>query len=204
MANKQSVPKYITVYGLTDEQNGIVEKFLKDDFELRDLSGYDESALIAHCSSVLLINGEKMSDEGRKLLFDYYEEIGGQCDEIVVWIGKCSLTSELKKVFKCYDSFDDMRDHLKYILLDAQKRRNTSAEYCKVLTYGIQILSIIRNDPGVTTLEIAEKTELSKRTVQRYINSLQVAGEHIEYDRKIKGWKLSFGKSVLFGDYFNE
>lgn len=207
MADKQNVPQYITVYGLEKEQYDIVKKALKSlkaDYMIRDPDALVEEDLIGFNSTVLIINSEKLSDEGRVMLFEFYKELCGQFDETVVWLGKIPLPTELEKAFKHYESFDDMIDELKYILFNARKRRSKSVEFCKVLTYGIQILSLIRNKPGIKTSEIIEKTELPQRTVQRYIKSLQVAGEHIEYDYKLKGWKLSFGKSILFGDYFNE
>ena len=204
MDKKHDSPRLITTYGLTEEQFSYVKEHSTDEYEIRDFSENDVTDLIADYSCILIVNGDMLSDEGQTTFLNFYEELDGQFDETVVWLGKKVLPSVLKKVFKCYDSFDDMRDDLKYILLEARKKKNKSVEFCKVLTYGIMILSLIRNKPGITTAEIVEKTDLQKRTVQRYINSLQVAGEHIEYDHKIKGWKLSYGKSVLFGDYFDE
>ena len=55
--------------------------------------------------------------------------------------------------------------------------------------------------PGITTAQLAKKIEISQRSVQRYIETLRVAGEWIEYDRNLKGWKLADGKSVLWGDW---
>lgn len=54
--------------------------------------------------------------------------------------------------------------------------------------------------PGITTVQIAKEIEISQRSFQRYIETLRVAGEWIEYDRTLKGWKLTDGKSILWGD----
>ncbi|RHT71232.1 HTH domain-containing protein [Ruminococcaceae bacterium AM28-23LB] len=53
----------------------------------------------------------------------------------------------------------------------------------------------------MSTRESAEKLEVSERSVQRYIETLRIAGEWIEYDTALKGWKLSVGKSVLWDDF---
>ena len=63
------------------------------------------------------------------------------------------------------------------------------------------MLSEIRKHPGITTAELAEIIERNAKTVQRYITTLNCAGEFIEYDRKKKGWFLFENKSVLWGDY---
>ena len=63
------------------------------------------------------------------------------------------------------------------------------------------ILSKIRLCPSVTTTQLAEELEISKRSVQRYIATLTVAGEWIDYDRRLREWKLTEGKSVLWGDW---
>ena len=62
---------------------------------------------------------------------------------------------------------------------------------------------MIRQHPGITTQKLADELELSIRSVQRYIAALQAAGEWIEYDRTIKGWKLFHGFSALFGEVWD-
>ena len=46
--------------------------------------------------------------------------------------------------------------------------------------------------------------ELSTRSVQRYIETLRCAGEWIEYDTSLKGWKLLHNVSMLIGEVFDE
>lgn len=45
----------------------------------------------------------------------------------------------------------------------------------------------IIKDSLPTTVQIAKNLEISQRSVQRYIETLRVAGEWIEYDRTLKG-----------------
>ena len=89
---------------------------------------------------------------------------------------------------------------MKYILLAAHSKSQKNADYSKKLAEGLMVLSLIRKYPGITTNEISEKTDIKVRNVQRYIAALQATGEWIEYDYKEKGWKLTDGISILFGD----
>ena len=63
--------------------------------------------------------------------------------------------------------------------------------------------SCVFSRPGISTKELAESVSVPARTVQRTIAALQAAGEWIEYDRSLRGWKLFEGVSILFGDVWN-
>lgn len=89
----------------------------------------------------------------------------------------------------------------KYLLIESCQKRKKSESFSATLANAIFILSSIRNFPGITTKELSDKLEISPRSVQRYIETLRIAGEWIEYDPAQKGWKLSTGKSVLWGDF---
>lgn len=195
----------ITTYGLTDEQNSFIGTcFPTKDYELRDYSDHDETDLIVNRSTVLIINAEKTSEEGRNFLWDYYLDLSRGFDETVIWLGEPLPPDELTKVFKCYNSFDEIRDKLKFILLEAHKCEDRAVEYSRILEKGLQVLRLIRNEPRISTKEICERTKLTPRTVQRYIEALRTVGESIDFDRKTKGYKLTHGKSLIYGDYFDE
>ena len=68
---------------------------------------------------------------------------------------------------------------------------------------GLKTLSLIRKHPGITSKELASRVSVPLRTIQRTIAALQAAGEWIEYDRTLRGWKLFDGVSVLFGDVWD-
>ena len=114
--------------------------------------------------------------------------------------GSERLAEELKKEVSVYPTFEEFSDNAKYVLLSAYRRSKKNENFSATLANSIMILSLIRNKPFVTTKELAEKLELSERTVQRYIETLRVAGEWIEYDVSRRGWMLSEGKSMLWGD----
>ena len=198
----------ITTYGLSDEQNRYVETcFPTKEYELYNCNNYnaeDFTDWVATKNTVFIINAQVLPESVRDMFWDYYNEVGESCDETVIWLGEPLPPKKIQKLFKCYNSFDEISHKLKYILLTAHKRSNRAVEYSRILEKGILVLSLIRNNPGITTKDIAGRTQLSVRTVQRYIEALQTAGEWIEYDLKNKGWWLHHGISILFGDNLNE
>lgn len=189
----------IITYGLTDKENSsILKNIPASDYKVMNTECATD--IIAFSASAVLINAAKLSNNDYNMIIDYYTEINGCTYETVIWIGMPVPQGALKKQFKCYESFDMIEDNLKYILLSAHSKSQKAASFSKKLADGIKILSLIRNRPGITTRELAETMELSQRTIQRYIASLQAANEWIEYNRAKKGWELQDGKSVLFGD----
>ena len=94
-----------------------------------------------------------------------------------------------------------MQQEIKYILLNARRKQKKSVTFSNTVAMAIRILSEIHLHPGITTSQLAEKLEVSQRTVQRYVETLRVAGEWIEYDAKTKGLSLVDGKSVLWGEW---
>ena len=193
----------IITFGLTDEQNESV----KENIPARDYEVFDTDAptdILAISGIAIIIKASALDEDSVGMLFDYYTEVNGCTDETVIWLGAPKPTKDLQKLMKCYPSFEDIEDKLKYLLLTAHSRSKKAGEYSEKLVYGLRILSIIRNSPGVTTKELAEKTELPIRSVQRYIAALQAAGEWIEYDRTLKGWQLFHGVSSLFGEVWDE
>lgn len=195
----------IITYGLTDEQNSFIGTCLPTkEYKVEDLSDHDETDLIAHRGTVLIINAEKMSENGRKLLGGFYLELNSAFDENVIWLGEPLPPDELTKAFECYNSFYEIRDKLKYILLSAHKCEERAVEYSRILEKGLQVLRLIRNEPGISTKAICARTKLETRTVQRYIETLRTVGESIEFDRKSNGYRLTDGKSLVYGDYFDE
>lgn len=114
--------------------------------------------------------------------------------------GSFFIAQYLSICIKLYDSFDAIKDKLKYLLLTAHSKSKKAHEYSEKLVNGLKILALIRKHPGISTQKLSELTELPLRSVQRYIAALQATGEWIEYDRALRGWKLFHGISILYGD----
>ena len=193
----------VITFGLTDEENALVEENLPT----RDYEVFDTDAptdLIAIGCQALIVNAASMDSDSVGMIFDYYSQVNVCTDETVIWLGEPKPPKELRKFFKCYDSFDAIADKLKYLLLTAHSKSKKAHEYSEKLVNGLKILALIRKHPGISTQKLSELTELPLRSVQRYIAALQATGEWIEYDRTLRGWKLFHGVSILYGDVWED
>lgn len=189
----------IITFGLTDRQNAIVNANRpQSDYEIFDTDVPTDIIAIGCIASI--IQASALDEDAIGFIFDYYTQVNGCTDETVIWIGEPKPPKCLRKFFKCYDSFEEIEDKVKYLLLNAHSKTKKAFEYSEKLVHGLKILSLIRQQPGITTQELSNKTELTVRSVQRYISALQAAGEWIEYDRSLRGWKLFHGLSSLFGE----
>lgn len=189
----------VITFGLTEDQNEIIAKNIPSrDYEVFDTDASTD--LIAIGCVAMIVQASALDEDALGMLFDYYSEVNGCTDETVIWLGEPMPPKQLRKLFKCYPSFDALADKLKYLLLSAHSRSRKSYEYSEKLVNGLKILSLIRRRPGISTQTLSELTELPLRSVQRYIAALQATGEWIEYDRSLRGWKLFHGVSILFGD----
>lgn len=193
----------IITYQLSGRQNALVEKALpSSNLQLFSANCYTD--IIAIESVAVIIKADKLSEAERSVLFEYYEETGEASSETVFWISRKTPPKHLQKTLKHYRSFSDLQNNLKYLLLEARKKQKKSSEFSNSIMYALRILSAIRKKPGITTQELAENCELSKRSIQRYIETLRLSGEWIEYDASRHGWKLFHGISLLMGDAFPE
>ena len=189
----------ILTFGLTEAQNAWVEENLPT----RDYEVFDTDAptdVIAIGCDAMIVNAAAMDGDAAGMIFDYYSQVNGCTDETILWLGEPKPPKELRKFFQCYDSFDAIKDKLKYLLLTAHSKSKKAHEYSEKLVNGLKILALIRKHPGISTQKLSELTELPLRSVQRYIAALQATGEWIEYDRALRGWKLFHGISILYGD----
>ena len=101
--------RIITAYGLSTEENIFIKEcFAPDKYEYRDYSEHCETDLIAHSSTVLILNSQKLSEDGRAMIWDYYREAGDTTDEIIIWLGNrfhqiiiVNHSSALKALINC-------------------------------------------------------------------------------------------------------
>lgn len=177
---------YIFTYGFTTIEENIIGKMLPD-------KACNSYAILIHAASV--------ADEDFKMLWNYYLEVGTNALEAIIVVGNTDVPKQLKKRIKVYFGFEELCQDLKYILLSAYCSHKKTVNFSATLANAIVILSKIRCCPGITTVQLSEEPEISQRSVQRYIATLTAAGEWIEYDKILRGWKLTDGKSVLWGDW---
>ena len=191
--------KIIAVYGLREEEISYISKNLpQKECEVMDTD--DVADIIAVSEFAVIIRTEGLNKAGLEMLFEFYSEIA-PFSESVIMIGNVEIPGSLKNGITVYEDFDSAKANLKYLLLSAYRKQKKTENFSATLANAITILSLIRKKPYITSTELANQLELSQRSIQRYIETLRVAGEWIEYDTTNKGWKLQTGKSVLWGDF---
>ncbi len=188
----------IGTFGLSDRENAVVKANLPiKSCEIMDTDCFSD--IVAISEMAIIVKWKKLSEDDRDLLIGFYSEIAPFAETMIL-IGNPDIPEDLKKHVSIYKSFEELSSNIKYVLLGAYRKTKKNDNFSSTLAYAIMILSQIRNTPFITTKELAEKLELSERTIQRYIETLRVAGEWIVYDTSRKGWQLCDGRSILWGD----
>ncbi len=192
----------VGTFGLTPEQNMVVEKNLptKNSYVM---ATDDVTDIIASNTFAIIINNDALPDSEKSELETFLLEIL-PVSEVIVLLGNVTAPPAIMKKALIYPSFEDLAVNIKYVLLSGYRKDKKSTNFSNSLCNAIMILSQVRSHPYITTKELVLKTGISERTVQRYIETLRCAGEWIDYDVHHKGWVLSEGKSVLWGDFFDE
>lgn len=191
--------RLIMTVGLTDEEIDIIKKNVPQK-ECEVINTDDIRDILAMHEFVVIVKTDVMETDEVDILLDFYSEIV-PFGETVIFIGKVQVPEKLSKYIVVYEDFDELKDKIKYVLLTAYRKQKKTENFSVTLANAIMILSMIRKHPYITSAELAERLELSQRSIQRYIETLRVAGEWIEYSTEKRGWMLSAGKSVLWGDF---
>lgn len=160
--------------------------------------------LIAIGCYASITNLSKIKDEELQILYDFYLDVLDPIEvPILIGIPSLPVPAQLSNVFLLYESLEKAKEKLKYDLLAAYRRQKKNTTFSRTIANALVVLTQIRKHPGVTTEILSGILELSPRTIQRYIESLRIAGEWITYNPSKKGWELQDGKSILFGDFDN-
>lgn len=157
----------------------------------------------AECATDLLVgdhlmiiaNVSTIPKEELQQVLSYYKQVP-VFSENVIFVGDCGQLSVSNR-FTIYENFDDLQQNLKYLLLAARRQRKSAESFSRSISYALTILKMITENPGISSKEIAERLELSPRSVTRYIETLNMAGESIVYNRKGNGWCLEYDTSLL-------
>lgn len=192
----------VLIYGITDEQFVFVHENLPNsNTAVIDCSDCFTD-IIATAYITVIINPDFLTEENIEYFNELAEDVGYGSGTLI-FTKRHDILNNLSSKVK-YQAFADdfeFEDKIKYILLESSRKEKRNSTYSDTISQTIRVLSEIRKHPYITTAELAEKIERNSRTVQRYITTLNCAGEFIEYDRKKKGWFLWENKSVLWGDY---
>ena len=194
--------RYALVWGLTKEELNIVKKIMpKGKYELSGITDF-MTDIISLNAFIVIINPDNISLDDINDINEWYLELNGCYTENIVFTKKSDKLKLLNKKIKFIACDDNASfcENIKYAILNSIRKAKKNEGFSNQLSNAITVLSEIRKNNGITTKQLAEKIEVSDRTAQRIIESLRIAGEWIEYDRKLKGWKLTDGISILFGD----
>ncbi|WP_026663086.1 HTH domain-containing protein [Butyrivibrio proteoclasticus] len=189
----------VGTFGLTPEQNMVVEKNLPTN-NSRVMATHDVTDLMAYNLFALIVNYDVLTDSEKSEFESYLLEVI-PVSEAIVLLGNVTAPAAIMKKAMIYPRFENLEVNIKYVLLSGYRKDKKATNFSNSVCNAIIILSQVRCHPYITTKELALKTGISERTVQRYIETLKCAGEWIEYDVHHKGWVLSVGKSVLWGDF---
>ncbi len=191
----------ILAYGLSGEELEYVHSCLPSRvYELRDVTGHATDLVAVPCTALIVRAGILDPDIGA-FIVEGYAMKSGSATTLLIWIGLPVPKGRMNAHFKPFPDFDTVREKLKFILLTAQKNAQVEITFSKKVALTLMALREIHDHPGITTKALSEKLEINPRSVQRCINSLRVAGEFVEYDTSLHGWRLLANKSVLLGEF---
>lgn len=184
----------IAVLGFSDEEREIIQTALtKSTMELYEAEYVTD--LLVNDYLMLIVDVSKVSGEELQPLLAYYNQIAA-FSESVILVGDCRELDFNNRI-TVYGQFEELQNKLKYLLLAAQKQRKNADNFSRSLSYALIILKMITDNPGISSKEIADRLEISPRSVTRYIETLNMAGESIVYNRKENGWSLEYDESLL-------
>ncbi len=192
----------VMTYGITDQEFAtLCEELPNKDIKIYDCSDcFTDIIALPYIAAVL--NPDVIDQEAIDYFNDFANEVMHYTEKIIFTRNHPVLKQLNKNVkFTVLEGDLEFKSKIKYILLEALRAEKRNDTYSDTVAQTIRVLSEIRKHPGITTAELAEIIERNTKTVQRYITTLNCAGEFIEYDRKKKGWFLYENKSVLWGDY---
>lgn len=189
------IQNQINVFGLTSEEIEQLQK-VKANKDCIIFNTDCATDLIAMGAFATVIRKSALEHDDYDMLYSFFEEVGDYIDTTII-IGDDDKMPKLSKKIKAYPTFETFMGKAKYAFVTAYAKHKQSDEFSSKISLAIKILVLIKKKPGITTAAISEKLEISPRSVQRYIETLRMSGEWIDYDTSIRGWRLEYEKSLL-------
>lgn len=183
----------IMVYGLTKKQISIIIKNIP-----RNLKTVITKAdcyldiFVLPIAEFYIVDSKKVKTEDMENFNECYVETFYKNTTYFM-----SKEKRLKKHHKFFKNEKDFEKNISYVILGFISEHKKRAAFSEQIANVLYVLKRILAKPYITTKEIAEELELSERSVQRYIETLNIAGELIFYDTKKHGWYLFDGESYL-------
>lgn len=184
----------VAVYGFSNKESEIINSSLAKSTTELFIAEY-ATDLFAIDHLMIIVNVSRVPDSELQQLFAYYKQVP-VFSETVILIGDCTQL-DVNNRMTVYTEFDDLQKNLKYLLLAAHKQRKNAESFSRSISYALIILKMITENPGISSKEIADRLELSPRSVTRYIETLNMSGESIVYNRKQNGWSLEYNEPLL-------
>jgi len=188
--------QYLIHYGLSPEQLNTLEGCLPENIILHDATAR-ATDIVALPALGIVINPAVMPESDMEMILDYYREVGWNSSELVIFTKKVDAPKTTRIMYLDDSDFTSGKLHTLLSQANAKKKRN--AGYHARLALCLTVLKAIKNKPGISTRSIAEECEVSEKSILRYIETLRLSGEWIEYDHQSRGWKLD----PEFGSFFS-
>ncbi len=170
-------------YGLTDDDMRKVEE-IQLDFDLVEAGcATDVMALYAELA---IIDPTAFPADEVEALAEFYREVDPMNERAII-TGPAEGFEGISCVDVVPEFFDEGYDRT-IAVMRRLKETKRDIDISRRITNSILILKLIGGNPGITTAELSRRTELSERTVRRYIRSLQAAMILIDYENR--GWRL--------------
>jgi len=185
----------IITYGLTDEEIIGLQK-VKPNKDCSIVNTDCATDIIAIGAYAAIVRKSELNQDDNDLLSSYLEEIGDYTETVII-IGTDDKLPGFSKKIKVFATFEDFLEKAKYTLVASYAKHKQSDEFSSKISLTLKILMLIKENPGISTAAISEELEISPRTVQRYIETLRMSGEWIDYDTSLHGWRLEHEKSFL-------
>lgn len=116
----------VNTFGLTDEENTLVEESLPTRAYELYIADTPTDVIAIGCDA-MIVNAAALDQDSADMIFDLYSQVDGCTNETVIWLDEPKPPKELRKFFKCYNSFDAIKDKLKYLLLTAHSKSKKNA-----------------------------------------------------------------------------
>ena len=185
----------IITYGLTDDEINELQKVKPNK---------DCSIIIADCATDIIAIGayaaivrkSELQQGDYDLLISYFEEAGDYADTFIL-IGEDDKLKSFSKKVKIFATFEDFIEKAKFTLVASYAKHKQSDEFSSKISLALKLVVLVKRNPGISTAVLADRLDISPRSVQRYIKTLCMSGEWIDYDTALRGWRLEHEKSFL-------
>ena len=185
----------IITYGLTDDEINELQKVKPNK---------DCSIIIADCATDIIAIGayaaivrkSELDQDDYDLLSSYFEEVGDYADAFIL-IGEDDKLKSFSKKVKIFATFEDFIEKAKFTLVASYAKHKQSDEFSSKISLALKLVVLVKRNPGISTAVLADRLDISPRSVQRYIKTLCMSGEWIDYDTALRGWRLEHEKSFL-------